>query len=144
MPGGDLPTGGVVTRLSKGSYQRVIGGDAVLDIGAKHGFEAAEPEDVLTAALAAGAEGASCLDEIARGIALGIVAVCVLLDPTVVVLGGPVGYAGGLELAGRVAAQTSQLAPVTPSVVAGTVIDEPIMRGAILHGLDAVRESLFD
>jgi len=61
-----------------------------------------------------------------------------------VVLGGPVGYAGGLELAGRVAAQTSQLAPVTPSVVAGTVVEEPIMRGAILHGLDAVRESLFD
>ncbi|HEX2143837.1 MAG TPA: ROK family protein, partial [Glycomyces sp.] len=144
VPGGELPTGGVVTRLSKGSYQRVIGGDAVLEIGAKHGFETAEPENVLTEAIAAGPTGAACLDEIARGIALGIVAVCVLLDPTVVVLGGPVGYAGGLELAGRVAAQTSQLAPVNPSVVAGAVTDEPVMRGAILHGLDAVRESLFD
>jgi predicted NBD/HSP70 family sugar kinase len=144
VPGGELPTGGVVTRLSKGSYQRVIGGDAVIEIGAKHGFDAAEPEEVLTAAIAAGPEGNACLDEIARGIALGIVAVCVLLDPTVVVLGGPVGYAGGLELAGRVAAQTSQLAPVNPSVVAGSVMDEPVMRGAILHGLDAVRDSLFD
>jgi predicted NBD/HSP70 family sugar kinase len=144
VPGGELPTGGVVTRLSKGSYQRVIGGDAVIQIGAKHGFPGAEPEDVVAAAVAAGAEGAACLDELASRIALGIVAVCVLLDPTVVVLGGPVGYIGGLELAGRVAAQTSQLAPVNPSVVAGTVAEEPVMRGAILHALDDVRASLFD
>ncbi|GAB3660379.1 ROK family protein [Glycomyces tarimensis] len=144
VPGGELPTGGVVTRLSKGSYQRVIGGDAVLGIGAKHGFADGEPEDVVTAAVRAGEEGAACLDEIARGIALGIVAVCVLFDPTVVVLGGPVGYAGGLELAGRVAAHTTQLAPVNPSVVSGAVPDEPVMRGAILHALDAVRAGLFD
>ncbi|WP_026929603.1 ROK family transcriptional regulator [Glycomyces tenuis] len=144
VPGGELPTGGVVTRLSKGSYQRVIGGDAVIEIGAKHGFNGAEPEDVVTAAVGAGEEGAACVEEIARGIALGIVAVCVLFDPTVVVLGGPVGYAGGLELAGRVAAHTSQLAPVNPSVVAGAVVEEPIMRGAILHALDDVRAGLFD
>ncbi|THV34614.1 ROK family transcriptional regulator [Glycomyces buryatensis] len=143
VPGGELPTGGVVTRLSKGSYQRVIGGDAVIDIGAKHGFPGAEPEDVVRAAIEAGEEGAACLDEIGKAMALGIVAVCVLLDPTVVVLGGPVGYAGGLVLAGRVAAHTTQLAPVNPSVVPGTVIEEPVMRGAILHGLDAVREGLF-
>lgn len=144
VPGGELPTGGVVTRLSKGSYQRVVGGDAVVEIGAKHGFGGPEPEDVVAAAVAAGPEGAAFLDEVAQGMALGIVASCVLLDPTVVVLGGPVGYAGGLELAGRVAAHTTQLAPVNPSVVAGTVPDEPVMRGAILLGLDAVRAGLFD
>ena len=144
VPGGELPTGGVVTRLSKGSYQRVAGGDAVVEIGAKHGFSGAEPEDVVAAAVAAGPEGAAFLDEVAQGMALGIVATCVLLDPTVVVLGGPVGYAGGMELAGRVAAQTTQLAPVNPSVVAGTVPDEPVMRGAILLGLDAVRAGLFE
>lgn len=144
VPGGELPTGGVVTRLSQGSYQRVIGGAAVLDIGTKHGFAGPEPADVVRSAVEAGAEGTACLDEIARGLALGIVAACVLLDPTVVVLGGPVGYAGGLELAGRVAAQTVQLAPVNPSVVAGTVASEPVIRGAILLGLDAVRVGLFD
>ncbi len=144
VPGGELPTGGVVTRLSQGSYQRVIGGAAVLEIGAKHGFAGPEPGDVVRSAVEAGAEGTACLDEIARGLALGIVAACVLLDPTVVVLGGPVGYAGGLELAGRVAAQTVQLAPVNPSVVAGTVASEPVIRGAILLGLDAVRVGLFD
>ncbi len=144
VPGGELPTGGVVTRLSQGSYQRVIGGAAVLETGAKHGFAGPEPGDVVRSAVEAGAEGTACLDEIARGLALGIVAACVLLDPTVVVLGGPVGYAGGLELAGRVAAQTVQLAPVNPSVVAGTVASEPVIRGAILLGLDAVRVGLFD
>lgn len=144
VPGGELPTGGVVTRLSQGSYQRVIGGAAVLETGAKHGFAGPEPGDVVRSAVEAGAEGTACLDEIARGLALGIVAACVLLDPTVVVLGGPVGYAGGLELAGRVAAQTVQLAPVNPSVVAGTVTSEPVIRGAILLGLDAVRVGLFD
>ncbi|GAB4006701.1 hypothetical protein GCM10029992_58250 [Glycomyces albus] len=144
VPGGELPTGGVVTRLSKGSYQRVVGGDAVVEIGAKHGFGGSEPEEVVAAAVAAGPEGAAFLDEVAQGMALGIVASCVLLDPTVVVLGGPVGYAGGLELAGRVAAHTTQLAPVNPSVVAGTVPDEPVMRGAILLGLDAVRAGLFE
>ncbi|WP_100444248.1 ROK family transcriptional regulator [Glycomyces xiaoerkulensis] len=144
VPGGELPTGGVVTRLSQGSYQRVIGGQAVVEVGAKHGFEGTDPAEVVGAAVAAGEEGAACLDEVAKGIALGIVASCVLLDPTVVVLGGPVGYAGGLDLAGRVAAQTVQLAPVNPSVVAGAVADEPVIRGAILLGLEAVRAGLFD
>ena len=57
------------------------------------------------------------LDEIAHRVALGVVAVCVVLDPGLIVLGGDVGMAGGAALADRVAAEVSRMCPVRPRVV---------------------------
>ena len=65
----------------------------------------------------AGRPGEPVLDELARRVALGVVAVCVVLDPSLVVLAGDVGSAGGEALAGRVQDQVTRLAPVSPRVV---------------------------
>ncbi|MGH8878794.1 MAG: ROK family transcriptional regulator, partial [Stackebrandtia sp.] len=66
-----------------------------------------------------------------------------VIDPVLAELGGEVGYAGGHELAQRVGAAIPAIAPISTSVVAGTVGAESILRGALRVGLDAVREGLF-
>ena len=83
------------------------------------------------------------LDELARRVALGVVAVCVVLDPSLVVLAGDVSSAGGADLAQRVQDQVGRLAPVTPRVVVTQVPQDPVLQGALLTGLAETREEVF-
>ena len=69
-------------------------------------------------------------------------AVCVVLDPGLVVLGGPVGKAGGSELASRVAAEVSRICLARPVVEATTAADEPVLRGALQSALAQARAGL--
>ena len=66
-----------------------------------------------------------------------------MLDPELVVLAGDVGQAGGAALAQRVQHEVAAIAPVSPRVVATEVPEEPVLHGALLTGLDAVREEVF-
>jgi len=71
-----------------------------------------------------------------------VAAVCVVLDPGLVVLGGPVGKAGGGELATRVAAEVSRICLARPTVAATTAADEPVLRGALQAALAQARAGL--
>ena len=61
-----------------------------------------------------GSAGAAFLDDLAQRVSIGVAAVCVVLDPGLVVLGGPVGKAGGSALATRVAAEVSRICLARP------------------------------
>lgn len=153
VPGGRLPDfgeGGSKARRRSASpravppaFQKTVSEEAVQEIAASHGFAAPTAAQAVAAVVAAGAEGEQALEELARRIALGVVAVAVVLDPSLVVIAGDVGSAGGAELARRVQEHVSRLAPVTPDVVPTGVPDEPVLQGALLTGLDAAREELF-
>ena len=67
----------------------------------------------------------------------------VVLDPPMVVLAGEVGQAGGTPLADRVQHEVAAITVVSPKVVVSQVGAEPVLRGAILTGLDAVRDQVF-
>ena len=82
------------------------------------------------------------LDELARRVALGAAAVCTVIDPGLVVLGGEVGLAGGTALAGRVAAEVARICPVRPRVVPTAVASEPVLRGALLTAVNQARADL--
>jgi predicted NBD/HSP70 family sugar kinase len=82
------------------------------------------------------------LDELAHRIALGAAAVCAVLDPGLVVLGGEIGLAGGPALASRVSAHVAALCPVRPAVVATQVTSDPVLRGALLTAVDQARADL--
>ena len=82
------------------------------------------------------------LDELARRVALGAVAVCLVLDPDLIVLGGNVGLAGGDALARRVAAEISRMCPVRPRVVPTEVSSDPVLRGALLTAVGQARADL--
>ncbi|MBW8872428.1 MAG: ROK family protein, partial [Leifsonia sp.] len=117
-----------------GDLQDLIGGPAVARLAAAHGLDL----DL------SGAEDARerFLAELARRVVVGVVPVLALLDPELVVLGGPTGSAGGARLAELV---TSELRPGwgERSVVATGVAAHPVLRGAREHLIAEVREALF-
>jgi predicted NBD/HSP70 family sugar kinase len=142
VPGADLPRD-VSKRGTKGPFQQIAGADAVRTVAREHGFKAATAVEAVRAAIAAGTKGGPVLDELARRLALGVAAVGVVLDPPMVVLAGEVGQAGGTPLADRVQHEVAAITVVSPKVVVSQVGAEPVLRGALLTGLDAVRDKVF-
>ncbi len=112
-------------------------------VAREHGFRGGSAADAIRAAIAAGTEGGPALDEIARRLALGVASTCVVLDPPLVVLAGEVGQAGGTALAERVQHEVAAITLVSPKVVVTQVDEEPVLRGALLVALDAVRDDVF-
>jgi predicted NBD/HSP70 family sugar kinase len=145
VPGGPLPDPGRTgsPRALVPSFQQTISERAVRSFAREHGVRGATAAQAIAAAAGGGAKGAPVLDELARRVALGVVAVCVVLDPSLVVLAGDVSSAGGSELAERIQDQVSRLAPVTPRVVMTQVPHDPVLQGALLTGLAETREEVF-
>jgi predicted NBD/HSP70 family sugar kinase len=147
--GAPLPVGN--EHPGKAGLQSLAGGLAVQALAAQHGFVGATPADAVAAAVAdaeragngsPGSAGAAFLDELAQRVSIGVAAVCVVLDPGLVVLGGPVGQAGGSELATRVAAEVSRICLAHPDVAPTAVPDEPVLRGALQAALAQARAGL--
>lgn len=146
-----------------GGFHSLAGSAAICALAVEHGLSAATgagpgtadapsyeadadappAEAVVRAAVAAGDAGAAFLDALAARIALGVAAVCAVLDPGCVVLGGEVGCGGGEELAGRVAGHLARLSPLRTDVRAGTVGGRAVLRGAVLAARDAAQDELF-
>ncbi|MFJ5231215.1 ROK family transcriptional regulator [Kitasatospora sp. NPDC088391] len=107
------------------------------------GEDVIEPaaEAVVRHAVETGAE--EFLEELAARIALGASAICVVLDPGCVVLGGEIGQAGGPDLAARVERRLAALSPLATEVQAGTAGGGAVLAGAVLTAGDAARRELF-
>jgi predicted NBD/HSP70 family sugar kinase len=142
VPGAEVPRN-ASRRGVKGAFQTLAGADAVRAVGRKYGFRGAEAADVVRAAVAAGEPGAPVLDELARRLALGVAATCLVLDPPLVVLAGEVGQAGGRSLAERVEREVTAITLVSPRIVVSQVAVEPVLHGALRTALDAVRDEVF-
>jgi predicted NBD/HSP70 family sugar kinase len=146
---GYLPVGGADVphnaskRGVKGAFQTLAAAEAVKAIGKQYGFRGAEAADVVRAAVAAGTAGEPVLDELARRLALGVAATCLVLDPPLVVLAGEVGRAGGVALAERVEREVAEITLVSPKVVVTGVSTDPVLHGALHTALDAVRDEVF-
>ena len=139
VAGAPVPRGG----RAKGGFKELAVADAIRAVAREHGFRAATAQDAVRAAVNAGTPGAPVLDELARRLALGLAAACVVLDPALVVLAGEVGLAGGLSLAHRVQLEVAAIAPVSPRVVVSEAVSEPVLHGALLTALDATRDEVF-
>ncbi|HEY1619027.1 MAG TPA: ROK family transcriptional regulator [Streptosporangiaceae bacterium] len=146
VPGTQLPRD--VTHPATGAFQSLVGGQAVLDLAAAHGVTAATPADAVQAAAQAQAAGderaADLLAELASRVATGVAAICAVLDPGLVVLGGSVGRAGGTALASKVEAEVARICPAKPQVVPTAIASGPVLQGAILAAVDQARRSLLD
>jgi predicted NBD/HSP70 family sugar kinase len=143
VPGADVPRNASKRGVVKGAFQSLAAADAVKAIGREHGFRGTDAADVVHAAVTAGAAGEPVLDELARRLALGVAAVCVVLDPPLVVLAGEVGQAGGAALAERVELEVAAITLVSPRVVVSEVPVEPVLTGALRTALDAARDEVF-
>ncbi|GAA3509534.1 ROK family transcriptional regulator [Streptosporangium album] len=142
VPGEPLPTD--VSEPQSGSFQRLVGGDAVIGLADAHGVvgrPGGSVGDYVRTAVAEGAEG--FLDELAGRLAVGAAAVAVVLDPALIVLGGDVGRAGGTALAARVEEAVARVCPSRPRVVVTEVQGNPVLRGALDSALHQAREQVF-
>jgi len=143
VPGSDVPRNAPKRGVVKGGFQALAAADAVKAIGRKHGFRGADAADVVRAAVAAGPAGEPVLDELAERLALGVAAICVVLDPPLAVLAGEISQAGGTALADRVEQEVAAITLVSPRVVVSEVAVEPVLTGALRMALDAVRDEVF-
>src|SRR5579863_899482 len=145
--GAPLPAGN--EHPGKAGLQALAGGLAVHTLAAEHGFGGVAPADAVAAAVADLARdphapaATAFLDDLAHRVAIGVAAVCTVLDPGLVVLGGTVGEAGADELAGRVAAEVPRLCLARPAVRPTSVPGEPVLRGAMQAALAQARAALF-
>ncbi|MEU7153703.1 ROK family transcriptional regulator [Streptomyces sp. NPDC045456] len=155
VPGtGTLPT----AAGCDGGFHSLASSAAVCRLAAEHGIEASPEgsglgsadatgapaaEALVRAAAGAGESGADFLDALAARVAIGAAAVCAVLDPGCVVLGGETGRAGGDALAGRVAEHLARMSPLRTEVRAGTVGGRAVLRGAVLAAMDAAQDDLF-
>jgi predicted NBD/HSP70 family sugar kinase len=143
-------TGGLPSRTDCGhGFHTLASSAAVCGLARRHGIRtppgdtAADAEAAVRAALTAGQLGQRFLAELAGHIALGAQAVCVVLDPGCLVLGGEVGRAGGQQLADLVAVRLAELSPLPTEVRPAQVPGSAVLAGAVLTALDAVHADLF-
>jgi predicted NBD/HSP70 family sugar kinase len=146
VPGMPLPED--LTHPATGAFQRLVGAQAVVPLAADYGFAAPTAAAAVTAAAAAASigddRGVDFMCELAVRVATGVAAISVVLDPGLVVLGGDVGRAGGVELATRVASDVGRFCLAKPQVVSTAVVGNAVLRGAILAAVDMARTELLD
>ncbi|WP_055481598.1 ROK family protein [Sphaerimonospora mesophila] len=126
-----------------GGLQSLVSAEAVTELAGTYGFTGSTAAECVTQAVAAGPGGERLLDEIASRLALGVASVCVVLDPSLVVLAGEVGLAGGAGLTSRVEEAVARICPIRPEVVTSEVTGGPVLRGAVLAALERAREEIF-
>ncbi|HEV2374907.1 MAG TPA: ROK family transcriptional regulator [Streptosporangiaceae bacterium] len=144
VPGASLPED--LTHPSSGGFRSLVGARAVQALAAQYGFTGQTTGEAVRAGVSAAQagedNGLDFLSELATRVAVGLAAVAVTLDPSLMVLGGEVGQAGGTPLAQLVSAEVGRICPVTPSVVPTSVTNDPVLRGALLTAVDQARAEL--
>ncbi|HVX45902.1 MAG TPA: ROK family transcriptional regulator [Mycobacteriales bacterium] len=123
--------------IGPGEFHDLAGGPALLELAREHGAGAqTDPAAAIAAA------DASLLPRLADRVAVGAAAICALLDPGLLVLGGDVGRAGGAELAGLVQARLTDRVPHRVTVTPAAAPGNPVLQGAHLLGLDIARRAV--
>ncbi|MEV5895148.1 ROK family transcriptional regulator [Nonomuraea fuscirosea] len=135
VPGQPLPSD--VRRPQTGSFQRLVGHDALRGLAEERGVAGATVPDLVRGG------GDDYLDAVAARLALGVAAVTVVLDPGLIVLSGDIGRAGGERLAAKVEEAVARMCPSRPSVVVSRVAGNPVLRGALVAALEQAREQVF-
>lgn len=149
---GYLPVPGVspsprVDRGAAGAFQQLVGGQGIRALGRTHGIRGTQVnvimENAVQSAARGSASGEAFLADLADRIAVGAAAITTLLDPGLVVLGGPVALAGGQDFLERVVTQMRQISFLRPAVVLSRLSPDGALQGAIEIALQAVRSHLF-
>jgi predicted NBD/HSP70 family sugar kinase len=139
-PGVPLPVAG--SEPDKRAFQRLVGAEAVSALAAAHGIVAEDAAGAVRAALAAGSPAQAFLTELADRLAIGVAAVCAVVDPALVVLAGEIGAAGGGPLCDLVTRSMGRIVQFKPVLVPTSVPDVPVLRGALLTAVDQAREAM--
>jgi predicted NBD/HSP70 family sugar kinase len=133
-----------VRRGNAGAFQELCGGPAVLSLARSLGLRAAGPQAAVRTALETPGAGDALLAILGHRLAVGIAAVVAVLDPTLVVLSGSIGLAGGDRLRAEIADELGSLAATRPRLELAAVRVAPVLSGALHTALTAARDDVFD
>jgi predicted NBD/HSP70 family sugar kinase len=114
----------------------VLAGPAVMTLAAEHGVRAGSP------ARAVETGGAAFIAALAQRVAVAAATVVAVLDPSLIVLAGAVGKAGGARLRDATAIALRASGPLETAIATTSVHDDPVLLGSIDAGLERVREDL--
>jgi predicted NBD/HSP70 family sugar kinase len=114
----------------------VLAGPAVLSLAAEHGVHAKTPSEAVETA------GAAFIAALAQRVALAAATVVAVLDPSLIVLTGAVGRAGGTRLRDAAAVVMRANGPLEAAIATSGVTDDPVLLGALDAGLDRLRDDL--
>ncbi|WP_353809340.1 ROK family transcriptional regulator [Agromyces sp. SYSU T00194] len=137
---GFLPVPAVAAALDPDAriLQDLVGAGAVVRLARAHGIDASR------AALDDAPGAAALLAELADRVALAALPVLAVLDPAVLVLGGPTAALGGAALAAAVRERIRAVSRWDPEVRAAAVVREPVLAGASVLAQRRVRAALLD
>lgn len=114
----------------------VLAGPAVLSLAAEHGVHAKTPSEAVETA------GAAFIAALAQRVALAAATVVAVLDPSLIVLTGAVGRAGGTRLRDAAAVVMRANGPLEAAIATSGVTDDPVLLGALDAGLERLRDDL--
>ncbi|WP_034620836.1 ROK family protein [Cellulomonas sp. URHE0023] len=136
LPGEAIGQGGAVV------LDDALDRSVLVAMADRHGIRAAPGE--LADALRDHPARIGLFAELAPRVALAIPSALAVLDPELVILGGPIGAAGGTLLASLVEECVAREVGSTPTVVCAGVTDDPVLAGArhLLTGV--IRSRLLD
>lgn len=117
-------------------FQDLVGGDAIRNLARRHGV----PGRTTPELIAAGNQ--AFLDAFAERIVTGMLTVVTLLDPSLIVLGGEVGQAGGEPLRDAVVAALAARSSLGTEIAVTGVTGDAVLLGALSSGVAAVQERL--
>jgi len=124
------------------SVHQLASGIAIDIVAERHGF-GRNAAEAMAAAGGAGARGEAFLDDVAARVAHVVSTICLVVNPSVVVLGGSYIAASGPGILQRVSGFVAGISPVPARIALSEVVDEPILRGALQTALDDARDGLF-
>jgi predicted NBD/HSP70 family sugar kinase len=134
-------------RTNSGGFQTRAGAPAVRRVLSDAGFGARDAavglRRAVTAADAGNRAAARAVREVAERLAVGLAAICCVLDPPVIVLTGDICAAGGTRLAREIESELAELTINAPPVRGSVVTEQPVLRGAIHAAVEQAREIAF-
>lgn len=138
-----VPWNGMSIDPTARNLQDLFGGPAITAIARKHGTPGSNDREIVQA-LTEHRSREAVFHEVALRVALGVVPVLAILDPELVVLGGPIGRAGGELLAELVRAEIERTTAWHPRATRSAVPQYPVLRGAREVLIHQVRQRLLN
>lgn len=131
--------------LGSGQLADVVGAAALGERASRLGLPGSDPAEALAeAATGPSQEAIQFLDEVARALLPAVAGVVTVLDPGLLVLGGPLGEAGGAQLVARVEAGLAELIPLPCDIELSVVRGDAVLDGAAVVAAGRARVRLLE
>jgi predicted NBD/HSP70 family sugar kinase len=142
--GAVTPTGRGSARWHEGAFERSVSSGAIVELAKAAGLgPIASAAAVIDEARQGNEAALGVVSTIAERLAYGVAAVCAVLDPELVVLGGGIGTGAGQLLVDPLRRVLGTISPLRPRMAISDLGSGAVLIGAVSEGVRLVKEQLF-